>query len=42
MFHVGVKKKYSENLLRKLLSTDTFQNDISSKIIKVLKENIYS
>lgn len=42
MFHVGVKKKYSENLLGKLLSTDTFQNDISSKIIKVLKENIYS
>lgn len=42
MFHVGVVKKYSENLLRKLLSMDIFQNDISLRIIKVIKENIYS
>lgn len=42
MFHVGVVKKYSENLLRKLLSTDILQNDISLRIIRVIKENIYS
>lgn len=41
MFHVGGKKKYSEKSLKKI-STDIFQNDISAKIIKGIKENIYS